>query len=242
MISSKRAYDIVFLALREIGVVALGDSIAADVAQESLLVLNSIRAGYGLGNKNNEIFDATFTAPDNRLSITMGTDGTTPGDIPERPARVTGVVVIQGAVGAGINIPIAVKPYSQYRQLSIQNVVAIPDTAYPDTGYPYQRIWFAPGLSSGYSVRVQGLKYLDEYQALDDAYGDPAEYFAVLYLDLALRLAPKYGVDLGPEVYAQLKSALAPIKRTNFMARLTNMPNGLRSQGAGVNFFSGLPY
>lgn len=240
MISSKRAYDIVYLALREIGVVALGDSVSDDVAQEALLVLNTIRAGYGLGNKNNEVFDATFTAPDNRISITLGSDGITDGDIPERPARITGVVVIQGAVGAGINIPVVIKPYSQFRQLSIQNIVAIPNTAYIDTGYPYQRIWFAPGLSSGYSVRVQGLKYLDEYQALDEPYSDPAEYFAVLYLDLALRLAPKYGVDLGPEVYAQLKSALAPIKRTNFMARLTDMPNGLKSTGSGVNFFSGL--
>jgi hypothetical protein len=240
MISSKRAYDIVYLALREIGVVALGDSIAADVAQEALLILNSIRAGYGLGNKNNELFDATFTAPDNRINITLGTDGVTAGDIPERPARITGVVVIQGAIDTAINIPVAIRPYSEFRKLSLQNVVAIPNTAYIDTGYPYQRIWFAPGLSSGYSVRVQGLKYLDEYDAIDDQYSDPAEYFAVLYLDLALRLAPKYGVDLGPGVYAQLKSALTPIKRGNFIARLTDMPNGLKSGGSGVNFFSGI--
>lgn len=239
MISSKRAYDIIFMALREIGVVSLGDSVAADEAQEALTVLNSIRAGYGLGAKTNELYDETFTVPENRMNITLGTDGATPGDIPLRPARITGVVVIMSA--NGVNIPLSVRPYAQFRQLSLQNVVSIPDTAYIDTGFPYQKVWFFPGLASGYSVRIQGLRYLDEYEAIDDPFSDPPEYFAVLYLDLALRLAPKYGVDLPPAVYAQLKSALQPIKRTNFMARLTDMPNAMTAQGAGVNFFSGLP-
>lgn len=240
MISSKRVYDLLLSSLRRLGIVALGDSIAADVVQEALLELNAIRAGYGLGSKTNEVFDETFTVPENRLNITLGSDGVTDGDIPTRPARITGVVVILGVPGSGINIPVNIRPYSQFRQLSIQNVVAIPDAAYIDTGYPYQRVWFYPGVSSGYSVRVQGLKYLDEYEAIDDPFSDPPEYFALLDLDLTLRLATKWGVDLPPAVYAQYKSCSAPIKRTNFMARITNMPNGLKSGGSGVNFFSGL--
>lgn len=240
MISSKRAYDVVYMALREVGVVSLGDSIAPDVAQEALMVLNTIRAGYGLGSKTNELFDETCTPGENRLSITLGDDGVTPGDITVRPAKITGVVIIQGDIVNGVNIPVPVKPYSEFRQLALQNIIAIPTAAYIDTGYPYQRVWFAPGLASGYSVRVQGLRYMAEYEALDDPYSDPAEYFAVLYLDLALRLAPKFGVDLPPAVYAQLKSVLDPIKRNNFMARMKNMPNGLKTNGNGLNFFSGM--
>ncbi len=240
MISGRRVYDIVNLALREIGVVSLGDSIPPDVAQEALLVLNTIRAGYSLTGKNNELYDETFTAPGAQLSITLGTDGVTAGDIATRPAKITQVVVINGGA-SGINIPIPVRPYTEYRRISVQNVAAVPTAAYIDTGYPYQTIWFFPGLVSGWAVRVQGLKYLDEYELLDDPYIDPPEYFAVLYLDLALRLAPKFGVDLPPAVYAQLKSVLRPIKSNIFKARLSNMPNGLRTSSGGLNFWSGLP-
>lgn len=240
MISSKRAYDIVYLALRELGVASLGDTIAADVAQEALVVLNSIRATYSLGTKNNELFDQTYTATENRLVITLGTDGITPGDIPIRPAKIQQVVVMNNTA-SGINIPVVLRSYAEYRTIAVQNIAATPDSAYIDTGYPYQRMYFFPGLTSGWAVRVQGLKYMDEYEALDDPYMDPPEYFAVLYLDLALRLAPKYGVDLPPAVYAQLKSALKPLKTVQFMARLHNAPNGLKSGGAGVNFFSGMP-
>lgn len=240
MISNRRAFDIVYSALRRLGVVSLGDSIAPDVAQEALLELNTIRAGYSLTNKNNELYDEIFTAPGNVLSITLGTDGVTPGDIPVRPAKIQFVTVMNNSA-SGINKPISVRSYAEYRQIAVQNIAAIPDGAYIDTGFPYQRMYFYPGLTSGWAVRVQGLKYMGEYELLDDPYMDPPEYFAVLDLDLTLRLATKFGVDLPPAVYAQLKSALKPIETNNFMARLHNMPNGLKSSAGGVNFFSGMP-
>jgi hypothetical protein len=240
MISSKRVYDLLFSSLRRLGVAALGDTVAADVAQEALLELNSIRAGYSLGNKNNELFDQTYTATENRLVITLGTDGITPGDIPIRPAKIQQVVVMNNTA-SGINIPVALRSYAEYRTIAVQNIAAIPDSAYIDTGYPYQRMYFFPGLTSGWAVRVQGMAYMDEYEALDDPFMDPSEYFAVLDLDLTLRLAVKWGIDLPPAVYAQLQSVLKPLKTVQFMARLHNAPNGLKSSGAGINFFSGMP-
>lgn len=240
MISSKRAYDIVYLALREIGVVSLGDSIAPDVAQEALLVLNTIRAGYGLTQKNNEQYDQVYTATESKLVITLGTDGITPGDIPLRPARIQQVIAMNPTAN-GLNITLNLAGFAEYRQIPVPNIAAIPDTAYLDTGYPYQKIWLYPGLTSGWSLRVVGLASMAEYELLDDPIVDPPEYFAPMYLDLALRLAPKYGVDLPPSVYAQYQSAIAPIKRLNFVTRMQQVPNGLRAGGGGVNFFSGMP-
>lgn len=239
MISARRVYDIVNLALREVGVVSLGDSIAPDVAQEALLVLNSIRAGYSLGTKNNEIYDEVYTATENRLNITLGTDGVTPGDIPVRPARITQIVLMTTGIN-GLNINLAVRAYEQYRQIPVSNIVSLPDTAYIDTGYPYQRVWLFPGIATGWALRVQGLKYMTEYEALDDVLVDPPEWFEVMYLELALRLAPKFGVDLPDAVLAQLRSVLKPLKRNQFMARMHNMPNGIKSSGSSINFFSGL--
>lgn len=239
MIESKTAYDLVYLALREIGVIALGDSVPDNVMQESLIVLNSLRAEYSLTVKNNEVYDETFYPTVGTMSVSLGTDGVTPGDIPTRPAKVTQVILMNGV--NGVNIPLSVKPYEQFRTQSLQNLVAVPNTAYIDTEYPYRHVWFYPGLSAGWGCRVMGLKYMTEYESLQDPYFDPPEYFSIMYLSLALRMAPKYGVDLPDGVLAQCKSALKAVRNNNFATRLKTAANGLKTPaGSSVNFFSGL--
>lgn len=239
MIESKTAYDLVYLALREIGVIALGDSVPDNVMQESLIVLNSLRAEYSLTVKNNEVYDETFYPTVGTMSVSLGTDGVTPGDIPTRPAKVTQVILMNGV--NGVNIPLSVKPYEQFRTQSLQNLVAVPNTAYIDTEYPYRHVWLYPGLNVGWGIRVMGLKYMTEYESLQDPYFDPPEYFSIMYLSLALRMAPKYGVDLPDGVLAQCKSALKAVRNNNFATRLKTAANGLKTPaGSSVNFFSGL--
>ena len=239
MLESKTAYDLVSLALREIGVIALGDNIADNVAQEALVVLNSLRAEYSLTVKNNEVYDETFFPTAGTMSITLGTDGVTPGDIPTRPAKITQVILLNGV--NGVNIPLTIKPYEQFRTQSLQNIVAVPNTAYIDTEYPYRHVWFYPGLNVGWGCRVMGLKYMTEYESLQDPYFDPPEYFSIMYLSLALRMAPKYGVELPDGVLAQCKSALKAVRNNNLNARLKTAANGLKTPaGSSVNFFSGL--
>lgn len=238
MLATKTAYDLVRLALREIGVVALGDTIADDVAQEALLVLNSIRAEYSLTARNNDVYDETFYPTLPVMNISLGTDGVTPGDIATRPAKVTQVVLYTGPSGVAMTLPI--KPYEQFRQTSLQTLVAVPNCAYVDTEYPYRHIWFYPGLQPSWGVRIMGLSYMSEYESLQDPFVDPPEYFSVMYLSLALRMAPKYGVDLPDGVLAQVKSALKAARNQVFGARLKTAANGLKTTGSSINFFGGL--
>lgn len=237
MIAQKTAYDIVILALRTLGVAALGDSIAADVAQEALTVLNSIRAGLSGGLKNNVIFDETFQSPGNVASVSLGVGG----DIAIRPARIDQVTLISGTPGVGVVYQLDLRSYEEYRELPLTNTFAMPTAAYIDTAYPQQHIWFYPGLSASWYIRVNGLAYMAEYESLSDIMVDPPEWFEVMYKTLALNLAPMYGVDLsGTGVLQQVNSANKHIKANMFNARLRNMPNGLTGGGRGrFNFFAG---
>lgn len=239
MLATSKVYDLVKLALRECGVVSLGDNINPAVAQEALFILNTIRAEWSLNTRNNVNFDATFTAPENRTHITLGLTG----DIPLRPAKITQVVVISSpGDGAGVNIRVPIEPYENYRALTIQNVFAIPNKCYIDTNAPLQNIWFYPGLSTGWTVRVEGNKYMTEYENLSDTFMDPLEYYSALYLTLALKLAPKYGVDLGEGTIKAANSAIKGIEANNFHARMKPMSNLISGQsGSGINFWSGLP-
>lgn len=226
------------MALREIGFYSLGDTIADDVMQEALLAANSIRASWSLTVKNNEPFDQTFTPTGNQMSISLGTDGTTPGDIATRPAKITQISIFQGPYG--VNIPIPVKSYEEFRKNPLQNFAAVPNSAYIDTMYPYQHVWLYPGITPGWSIRVMGLKHMEEYESAQDPFIDPPEYFLPLYKALALELAPKYGQNLPDASLQQLRSALKPLKATVLAARLKTAANGLKtSPGTGFNFFAG---
>lgn len=236
MLETRRAYDLVFLALRELGIVSLGDTVDPAIAQEALLVLNSIRAEYSLSNKNQVLFDRVFTPVTNMASIRLGTGG----DIDVRPAQIQQVTISNGNPPATINIRLPILPYTEYRALPLTNVFSIPGAAYIDNQFPIQMLWLYPGIVPGWSLRVIGMAYQTEYEHLDDSLVDPPQWFSALYLSLALRLAPKYGQETLPAVYAQLKSVMRRITANNTMTSMVPMQNGLKQSGGGFNFWAGV--
>lgn len=240
MLENQTVYDLVFLALRELGIVSLGDSIEPDVTQEALLVLNTIRAEYGITTKAYTVYDKTYTADANKQNIRLGTsivDG--PGEIPQRPSNISEVILIMGQPDIAPNVPLTIKPFNEYRELPLTNIYAVPSSCYIDMGMPYRRIWFYPGLSSGYSIRVIGSAYISEYEFISDPFIDPPEYFSLLYLSLAARLAPKYGQDVPAPLLAQLNSISKHIDQRSFANALTSMKNPLVGSGSGFNFLAG---
>lgn len=238
------AYDVIHAALRVCGVVGLGDSVDPLVSQEALRILNGYRAEISLNVKNYAKYDQTYTATGNKQFITLGTDALgVAGDIALRPNEITNIVVINGTPGSSNNnFPIEIRPYTDYRNLVVQNIFAVPQIAYIDNEYPLQNIYLYPGLSSGWSIRVMGSRYMTEYENIGDRLVDPPEYFDALYLNLALRLAPLYGSQLNDGVVQQAHSAMKHVKHHMLMSRMGIMPNGLMNQGTGVDFQSGLNY
>ena len=144
--------------------------------------------------------------------------------------------------GAVNNWAIPIFPFDAYRALPIQHVYASPTAAYIDNEFPLTNIYFAPGLASGWSVRILGTAYLGEYENVGDTFADPPEYFDPLYLALATRLAPLYGAQLPDGVVQQASSAIKHIKHHMLVTRMGIMDNGLSIGRGGVNFMSGMPY
>jgi hypothetical protein len=240
MIGSKTAYDLVFLALREIGPVSLGDTIQDDMAQEALLILNTIRAEYGITTKTYKPYDETYLSTENKSYITLGTDRLgVAGDIATRPSTVKRVILIMGAADVSPNIELDILTYDQYRSISLTNIFAVPRSCYIDMDFPYQKIWLFPGLASGYTIRVVGNSYMAEYETLQDPYIDPPEYFSLFYLSLAARLAAKYGQDVPIACLSQIKSISQHIAARGLLNSLTPMANAFGQGGPGFNFLAG---
>jgi hypothetical protein len=219
--------------------VSLGDDLDDNMAQEALLLLNVIRAEWSLNVRNYAMFDQTVQILENRANITLGPGG----DITVRPNDITQVVVMPTTPPTSINLPLGKpKPYAEYRWHSLTEIYSgYPEGCYQDTNFPVQTLWFFPGLTPGWWVRVQGMAYMTEYETLATQFMDPPEWFGPLQDALYLRLAVKYGMPVSQDAVIRLQSALKHLKNHMLASRLTRMPMGGlgSSDGAGFNFLAG---
>ena len=244
MINQLTVYDLIFTALRAAGVAYFGDSIKPAQSREALMLLNAIRAEYSINNRAELKYDQVFTAPVDRQFVTLGTDYSDPlnpavGDFPVRPSKITQVVIINGTQPAANNYQIPLFTYEEYRRKTVQNVFAIPQGAYIDTEFPIQNMYFYPGLSSGWSVRVEGRRYLTDYEYITDPYIDPPEYFQMLYLELATRLLGLYGQDVPQGMIIQLSGVSKHIKAQTIANSMKRTRNDFKGNGS-FNLFSGM--
>ena len=243
MVTSLTAYKIIYDALRKIGVVSLGDTVPNEVAEEALMLLNTIRAEWSINIKVNKRYDELFTVTAPRQFITLGTGVDNlgvpvPGDIAKRPAIINQVVICQGAPQSNLNIDLPIHTYGEYRSMSAQNITAIPNACFVDAQYPLSNIYFYPGINPGWTIRVIGIDYMTDYENIEDVLVDPPEYFNGLACNLALRLAQNYGATVGDGLVQQANSAMKHIKEHNFITNYAQRQGSLQGKSS-VNFFSG---
>lgn len=249
MLQTTIVYDLIFKALRVAGVAYFGDSLDPAQSNEALMILNAIRAEYSINLRANLKYDQTYTAVANTQFVTLGTDYSIPsapvaGMIPIRPSTIDQIVVINGSIGSpsasNNNFVIPIYTYEEYRAKVVQNVFAVPLGAYIDTEYPLRNIYLYPGLTAGWSIRVEGRRYFTDYESIEDPYIDPPEYFQMLYLELATRLLTMYGQDIPAGLITQLNGVSKAIKAKNFKAGMQRSKNDLNRNGTGINFLAGV--
>lgn len=237
-------YNLIYDALRKVGVAVLGNTLPDEEAEEAMRLLNTLRNEWSISVKVNKRFDALYTVTGPKQFITLGTstDSITglpiPGDIPKRPAQIDKVVICQGAPQSNLNIDLPIYTYNEYRSMSAQNLSAIPNFCYVDNQFPFSNVYFYPGLNAGWTVRVIGVDYMTDYENIADELVDPPEYFNGLSCALALRLAQNYGATVGDGLVQQANSAMKHIKEHNFITDYAQRQGSSQSKSS-INFFSG---
>lgn len=173
--------------------------------------------------------------------ITLGTDATDPlnpiiGDISARPAQITDVVVQIGQ----INFPQSIKPFSEYNELRVQNVAAIPTTVYIDYGSPFITMYFYPLFGTQGTIKVIGRGYTtDEDLYLNDYLDFPREWQSALVSNLALRIAPSFGVTADTSLVIQASSDLKHIKQRQLIEQMRTINSDFVGN-KGFNLIAGM--
>lgn len=224
------ALDIITNAAKKIGVVFKSEALDADEANDGLIALNDMLDTWS----NDDLATVSDTLESFPLttaaSYTIGTGG---NFNTSRPLNISSVVVRVGSIDYTL-LPITLDQYQEDIPLkSIQS--PIPKFYNYDNGYPLGtfRIYY---VTNGGTLYLQSSKPLSNLSALTTVIDLPPGWKRALIYNLAIELAPEYGVEVSASVQSNAKTSLGAIKRSTAINNAMPLMTEDIRQG---NIFSG---
>jgi hypothetical protein len=210
------AQELIYDALRLVGVLHVGEGPSTEEHAECLRALNTM-----LDNWNTEraviysIVREVFSLSPPKASYTIGPGGdfNTP-----RPVRIENAGVI---VNGGIEHPLALLDFESFALLRVKATPStIPTDMYDDRAYPLASLHFWPvPTDASVQVALYTWRQLSSIAAIGDTISFPPGYAEAIQYNLALRLAPRYReAMISPLVVDQARESKAAIKRLNLPA------------------------
>ena len=203
------ARDVVKGALRLIGVISSSDEPSAEEADDGLTSMNQMLAAWSASRYT------SASVPQTSFALTSG-DGTytigASGDInATRPTTIYAAHITQG----GIDYPLRVISLVEYESIADKATTgAIPEVMAIRQGYPLSTIHLYPLPGSGCTLVMDKVAPPTDL-TLNDTMPYPPEWMRAIRYNLAIDIAPEYGVTVAPEIAAIADSSLAVVRRVN---------------------------
>lgn len=226
------------LALAKIGAYQFGESPDTSTSE---IVVDNLKLMLDEWDIRYANFKNYYATTSTKNIITLGTDTTDilnpiVGDISARPAQITDVVVQIGS----INFPQSIKPFSEYNELRVQNVAAIPTTVYIDYNFPFVSLYFYPLFGSNGIIKIIGRSYTtSEDLYLNDYIQFPREWQSAIVSNLALRIAPSFGITADQGLIIQASSDLKHIKQRQIVEQMRTINSDFKGD-KGFNLIAGI--
>lgn len=201
--------NIITEAAQLIGVVFKSETLAADEANDGLISLNDMLDSWS--NDNLMTYGTTIESfpMTGAASYTMGAGG---NFNTVRPINLNTAVVRFGSV----DYPLDIISEEQYQtEVALKSIASnIPQVLTYDSGYPLWTIKTYPLGMAGATLFLQSNKPLSNFAALTTIVDLPPGWKRALRYNLAVELAPQYGVDIPAAVAQIAKMSMGSIKRT----------------------------
>ena len=236
------ANELIGRTLRTIGVLASGETATSNEAADAFTILNNMVDTWGTERLTiYTVARTAFNLTASTQDYTIGSGGTF--NI-VRPVWIVAASIIpdRGASSAQlVELPITnALTVKEWQQIGIKGTTS----SYP-TAFYYDKTWAAGlGQISVWPVpdnsNAQLVLYtptaLTQFTDPTTAYTFPPGYEEALRYQLALRLAPEFGVDLSPDVRLLASQTFANIKRANTSPDVLGIDPALRAEGGRYNW------
>lgn len=217
-----KVYDIINNALTLIGISADGTAPHSYEMVQGLQALNIMLSAWsGKTGQQNEYFNESFTAPEVRKVVSLGSTSTITGDIATRPTKIDQVSIIQGNIVWNVGII----SFSEYMLISMKDISTISKVVAWDNGNPISNLYFWPAIPQGYSIQVIGTKAGDSYLNLTDDILQPPDFLEAIVYNLAVRCALIFGITVDPQISQIAHSGNKIIKRNVILNKSRKMNN-----------------
>jgi len=227
---SVNAQTILNAAYADLGVIGLGDTLDASLAQDGLRRLNALVNSWGTQTKTmpfiaRQVFPTTGGkgGPSNPYTIGPGGDFDT-----SRPAGLTGAGLLLNSSSPPVEIPRGVLTDDGWEAIQIKDLSnALWTNVYFNATYSNNlatiNLWPVPNTSQNSCV-IYRRDIIQGFADLTTAYDFPYGYQEALQYNVAVRMARANGVPLStiPDVVALASQTLGAIKRANYT--ITDLP------------------
>jgi hypothetical protein len=230
------AGDQITRALRLLGILAEGETPSAAMSQDALMALNQMIDSWS--TERLSVFvtqDQVFTWPAGEISRTLGPTGDFVG---LRPVLMDDATYYKAPNGVSYGIKFINQ--QQYNGIAVKTVTSTyPQVCWVNMGFPDITLTVYPKPTQDLEWHMVSVQELDQPAALDTELHFPPGYMRAFAYNLAMEIAPEYGVEPPPQVQRIAMTSKRNLKRINNPDDVMALPYAMVANRQRFNIYAG---
>jgi hypothetical protein len=231
------AGDQINRALRLLGVLAEGETPSAAMSQDALTALNQMLDSWS--TERLSVFstqDQIFTWPSGEITRTLGPSGNFVG---LRPVLLDDATYYRDA-GTNVSYGIKFINQQQYDGIAVKTVTSTyPQVIFVNMTYPDVTMTIYPRPTRDLEWHFISVQELSQPANLVTNILFPPGYLRAFVYNLAMEIAPEFGVEPSPQVQRIAMTSKRNLKRINNPDDIMSMPYAIVSSRQRFNIFAG---
>lgn len=231
------AGDIINGSLRLLGMLAEGETPSAETSADALSAMNQMIESWN--TERLSIFstqDQVFTWPASTISRTLGPTGDFVGN---RPILIDDATYFKDA-STGISYGIKIINQQQYDGIAVKTVTSTyPQVLWINMSYPDIEMYIYPVPTRALEWHFISVEELSRPATLATSLTFPPGYLRAFRYNLAVELAPEFGVEPSPTVVRIAMTSKRNLKRINNPDDLMSIPYSIVGTRQRFNIYAG---
>ena len=231
------AGDQINRALRLLGVLAEGEAPSAETSQDALMALNQMIDSWS--TERLAVYstqDQVFTWPSGIISRTLGPTGDFVGN---RPILLDDASYFRDP-STNVSYGFKLINQAQYDGIAVKTVTSTyPQVMFVNNTHPNIEMFIYPKPLRDLEWHFISVEELAQPAALDTTLAFPPGYMRAFTYNLAMELAPEFGVEPSPQVQRIAMTAKRNLKRVNNPDDVMSLPYAIVATRQRYNVYAG---
>jgi hypothetical protein len=231
------AGDQINRALRLLGVLAEGESPSAETSQDALMAMNQMIDSWN--TERLSVFctqDQVFTWPAGLVSRTLGPTGDFVG---LRPVLLDDSTYYRDP-GTNVSFGIKFINQQQYNGIAVKTVTSTyPQVIFVNNTFPDVEMYVYPRPTRDLEWHFVSVQKLDNPAGLATVLFFPPGYLRAFTYNLAMEIAPEFGIEPSPQVQRIAMTSKRNLKRINNPDDVMSLPYAIVATRQRFNIYAG---